>query len=371
MATCWQCESFVEDPAAECGFCGAANAGLKPRWVAVLDALPVPGVHVSNFFRWYVLWEIILVALGLLYWPWWASLGAIFIGLLVAAPAAMTSIVLTEQAVWLWRFLRAKLVDPCRRRGLFALEEQIKVRLREDQEAFDTLIGLMNRERRYQDLMPTADVIEYRKYKLLPAFSNLVRLSTSTLLEMEVRRLINQCEQICDGAEDCEHKELNQRYEQLESMQRALGATKNRWNEYLLNSVAKPEFAATAESSDNNGFEIQLPSVPTVLSSEDVARLQRANDTMRQLRQMLHQTQELQLLRAAKPLAGHEICVGHGKSSVSSMFLLLKQIQAPDRLGELEREYQRIVAEQRVLQDTPGYSGAPINGARIGTTSPA
>ena len=175
---------------------------------------------------------------------------------------------------------------------------------------------------------------------------------------MEVRRLINQSEQICDGAGDCGHKELNARYERLESMQRELGAIKKRWSEYILTTIAKPEFAVTAEPA-GDAFEPQLPPDSTVLGPEDVARLQRARDTVRQLRQMLHQTQELQLLKVTQSLAGHEASLRNEEPAASSMSMLLRQIQAPDRLSELEREYQRIVAEQRVIQDTSRYPSAP------------
>ena len=358
MATCWHCDSFAEDPAGTCGFCGAPAPGSKPRWVAILDALPAPEDQAPHFGRWYVAWEIILVALGLLYWPWWAALGAVVLGLLVAFPAALVSVVLLEQAARIWRTARARLLLAAHQSGLFAQEEQTRARLRGDQEAFDALIGLMTREKRYRDLMPEPSVVEYRKNKVLPAFGKLVRLSVSALLEMEVRRLINQCEQVCDGAENCAHKELNERYERLETMHRELGAIKKRWSEYIVASVAKPEFAATSEPTSDD-FAPALPASAVVLAPEDVARLQGAKDTVRQLRLMLHQTQELQLLRATKPLAGHEASQGREEPAMSSMSMLLRQIQAPDRLGEIEREYQRIVAEQRVIRDMPGHLGAP------------
>ena len=324
----------------------------------MLDALPLPEDQTRNFGKWFVAWEVFWVILGLLYWPWWAALGAVFIGLLLAAPAALASSILLEQTVRVWRSKRSKLILHSQQRGLFALEEKNKARLRADQETFDTLISLMTRERRCRDLMPEASMVEYRKSKVLPAFGKLVRLSVSALLEMEVRRLINQCEQICDGAKDCEHKELNRRYERLETMQRELGAIKKRWSEYILTSIAKPEFAITAEPA-GDAFEPQLPPTSTVPAAEDIARLQRAKDTVRQLRQMLHQTQELQLLKATQPLAGYDADPRNEEPAMTSMSMLLRQIQAPDRLSELEREYQRIVAEQRVIHDTPRHPGAP------------
>ena len=152
MAICWYCESFAEDPAAECGFCGATPLGSKPKWIAVLDSLPAPEDQTRSFVQWYVAWEIILVMLGLMYWPWWAALGALFIGLVVAAPFALASSILLEQAARLWLSTRSKLLQSSHQRGLFVLEEQTRVRLREDQEAFETLITLMTRERRCQDL---------------------------------------------------------------------------------------------------------------------------------------------------------------------------------------------------------------------------
>ena len=359
MATCWYCDSFAENPSTECRFCGVAALGSKPKWVMVLDALPTPQDQTRSFVRWYVAWEIVLVTLGLMYWPWWAALGALFIGLFVAAPFALATSVLMEQAAQLWRSSRQKLLRASHQRGLFALEERTEARLRRDQEAFDTLISLIVRERRHRDLMPDAGMVEYRKHRVLPAFGKLVRLSVSALLEMEVRRLLNQCEHICDGARDCGHQELNLRYERLESMQRELGAIKKRWSEYILASVARPEFAVTAEPGGDE-FEPQLPPTATVLAPEDTARLQSAKDTVRQLRQMLHQTQELQLLRAAQPLAGHEaLPLGEASTAGSSMSILLRQIEAPDRLGELEREYQRIAAEQRVVHDTAAPPATP------------
>ncbi len=358
MATCWYCESFAKDAQATCEFCGVVRLGTKPGWVAALDTLPPPQDEQPRFGRWYVAWEIGLVILGLWYWPWWAALGAVFIGLLVAVPAAMLTVVLLQQVSRLWLAARSQLLRPNRAAGLFALEEQTTARLGEDQEAFDALVDIMNRERRCHDLVPEAGIVEYRKHKVLPVFSKMIRLSASTLLEMEVRRLINQCEHVCDGAEDCDHQELNRRYERLEFMQRELGQIKTRWSGYLTERVSIPEFAATSEPSADS-FAPQLPPGVLSLSAEDLARLRGAHDTLRQLRFALHQTQELRLLRTVKPLAGYEANARIEGATMSGMSTLLRKIQNSDRLSVLEREYQRIVAEQRTVQDAPFLINIP------------
>ena len=352
MATCWYCESFAEDAGATCEFCGVAKLGSKPKWIAVLDALPAPQDQQPRFGRWYVAWEIGLVMLGLWFWPWWAALGAVFISLLLAVPAAMMTVVLMQQMSRLWLAARSELLHSPQREGLLAREERTTTRLGEDQEAFDVLVGIMNREQRHRDLMPEANIVEYRKNKVLPVFAKMVRLSASALLEIEVRRLINQCEQICADAEECDHQELNRRYERLELMQRALGAIKTRWSGYLSERVAIPEFAAVSGPSADS-FAPLLPPDAVLLSSDDLARLRGAHDTLRQLRHALHQTQELRLLRAARPLAGHEAYTrALGVTMMSSLSVHLREIQSSDRLGVLEGEYQRIVAEQRTIQDT-------------------
>ena len=369
MITCWYCESCLEDGTAYCKFCGTAAPGSKPKWVAALDALPTPQDQSFSFGKVYVGWEIILVALGLLYWPWWAALGAVFIGLFAAVPATMMTVVLTQQMAQFWLATRARLLRPSQRKGLFALEEQTRNRLREDQEAFDALVGIITRERRYRDLMPEESVVEYRKRKVLPAFGQMVRLSASALLEMEVCQLLNQCEEVCDGTQDCAHQELNLRYERLEAMQRDLGTIKSRWSGYIRRYVAIPELSVTAEPA-TDGFEPQLPPETPLLAPGDLQRLQSADDTLRQLRHMLHQTQELRLLKAARPLARHEAGPPTEASPLTSMSTLFKQIQTTDRLNELEQEYQRIVAERRIIQDTPEYSRTLADARYADTLSP-
>ena len=351
MATCWHCDSFAEDAGATCEFCGVARLGAKPGWVAVLDALPAPQDQQPRFGRWYVAWEIGLIMLGLWFWPWWAALGAVFIGLLVAVPAAMMTVVLMQQMSRLWHAVRSRLLGSSRGEGLFALEEQTTARLAEDQEAFDTLVGIMNREQRHRDLMPEASIVEYRKHRVLPVFGKMVRLSASALLEIEVRRLINRCEQVCDGAEGCDQQELSRRYDRLELMQRELGTIKTRWSGYLSERVAIPEFAATSGPSTDS-FAPLLPPDATLLSADDLVRLRGAQDTLRQLRHALHQTQELRLLRTTRPLAGHAANTRTDGVTMSSMSMRLREIQSSDRLNALEGEYQRIVAEQRTIQDT-------------------
>ena len=358
MATCWYCESFVDEDGAICRFCGTAKPGSKPKWVEVLDALPEPQDQRPSFSRWFVAWELVLILLGLWYWPWWAAPGAVVISLLAAVPAAMVTTVLIQQLSRLWLAMRSRLLRPPGK-GLLALEAQTSVRLREDQEAFDTLVGIINRERRHRDLIPDAVIVEYRKYKVLPVFGQMVRLSTSALLEMEVCRLINQGEQICDGAEACDHQELNRRYERLEDVQRELGTIKKRWSDYLCERVAVLEHAATSGPSTDQ-FAPRLPQDATLLSVEDLDRLSGARDTLRQLRHALHQTQELRLLRSAKPLASHEESTRVQGMTMSGVSASLREIQISDRLDALERVYQRVVAEQRTVRDTSTFPDVSV-----------
>lgn len=360
MATCWYCESFAEDGATHCKFCGTTHPAAKPRWLAVLDAVPLPDDKdgLPAFGPLYLTWEIIFVMLGLLYWPWWAALGAVFIGLVVAVPATLVTSVLAQQAARLWLTARSRLLRRTHRTGLFALEERTKQRLCEDQEAFDTLVGIMYREKRYRDLAPEESVVEYRKTRVLPAFGRLVRLSVSALLEIELCQLLNQCEEICEGATDCEHKELNSRYERLEAMQCNLGRIRSRWSEYIQRRIAAPEVSVTTEAICGC-FDPQLPADTPLLAPEDLARLQRAKDTLRQLRHTLHHTQELLLLKSARPLDRDEDGSRTVGSQINAMSTLLKEVQTSDRLSELEQEYQRIAAEQRVIQDTREFQRRP------------
>ena len=366
MATCWNCGAFNEESLEACNFCGADHPEAKPRWIAALDALPGPDDPVPHFGLWYLAWNIILFSFGLWYWPWGALLGAMFISMFIAVPATMLSAVFIQQLAKLWRHVRPNLVLPEQNEGLLALEAQTRARLQEDQEAFDGLIEIMTRELSHQDLLPDRLAVDYRKQKVLPVFGRLVRLSASALLEIDVRRLVNQCEQVCDGIEDCSQKEFNQRYERLVAMQRELRALEARWNQYIFTRVITPEVAALSEKRIDY-VDPRLQPESSMLSSEDVARLEHARATLKILRHWLHQTQELQLLKSTRPLAGQDLGTGLAATSASNISIMLKQIQTPGRLRDLESEYQRIVAEQRTMQDAsePSKTPGPVPDANI------
>lgn len=328
--------------------CGATTVAKKPPWVVALDALPGPQDDWPNYGLTYLVWFLTLACFGLWYWPWWAVVGTVIISLFLSVPATLLSTVAVQQLARLWQQARPMLIHEDTQGGLLALEEQSRKRLLEDQEALDSLIAIMNREQCHPDLSPGEEAVEYRKRKVLPVFSQTVKLSVSALLEIETRRLVNRCEQICDGLETCDHREFNRRYEQLDTLQREIRAIKNRWSGYLLSRVVTPEVAVLSERRIDY-FDSRLQPDSTVLTTDDLARLDEAEAVLKSLRHLLHQTQEIQLLKSAHPLAADVAVPG---SSLNSLPVFLSQIQAPDRLGELERQYQRIVAEQRVVQDT-------------------
>ena len=348
MAACVQCGAFINEPAAKCGMCGAMAAATKPLWVTALDALPGPQDDWPNNGLTFLVWFLALACFGLWWWPWWAAVGTIIVSLFLSVPATLLSTVVVQQLARLWQQARPMLIHEDAQGGLLALEEQSQKRLLEDQEALDGLIAIMNREQHHPDLLPGVEAVEYRKRKVLPVFSQTVKLSVSALLEIETRRLVNRCEQICDGLETCDHTEFNRRYEQLDALHRELRTIRNRWSGYILSRVVTPEVAVLSERQIDY-FDPRLQPDSTVLTTDDLARLDEAEAILKSLRHLPHQTQEIQLLKSAHPLTADAALPG---SPLNSLSVFLSQLQGPDRLGELEREYQRIVAEQRVVQDT-------------------
>ena len=180
------------------------------------------------------------------------------------------------------------------------------------------------------------------KGRSCPAFGQMVRLSASALLEMEVCQLLNQCEEVCGRPRrTARHQELNLRYERLES--HAAGPGHNQKPlEWIHPKVCGHSGVIRHRRTGDRWLRASTATRdPAPHSRRTFSVLQSADDTLRQLRHMLHQTQELRLLKAARPLARHEVgplAEGLPLSSISTLF---KQIQ---NLGSPETNWSRNIS---------------------------